>query len=254
MPCRADRGRAVESSASTLLGPEPLGDDVKKSVATIVGLALAATLLAGPGPSDARARHGRRHEPVAAGAFDYYVLSLTWSPEHCAQRRSPPNDTQCGVHRRFGFVTHGLWPQYGDGGYPQSCPTSDRLSSDLVDGMMDIMPSRDLVRHEWQKHGTCSGASPSVYFRHTREAFAAVTVPTRYKHPEDAFRVTAGEVRDDFRASNPRLPQHGIAVRCDGRFLREVRICLSKAGLEPRTCGASVKDDCRGLVTVRPLK
>lgn len=54
-------------------------------------------------------------EPVA-GVFDYYVLSLSWSPTFCLTHQ---NDSQCSG-KGYGFVLHGLWPQYARGGWPQS--------------------------------------------------------------------------------------------------------------------------------------
>ena len=60
----------------------------------------------------------RRHKPKTLtanepGKFDYYVLSLSWSPEHCATTHD--TSTQCAGTRHFGFVVHGLWPQFEHG-------------------------------------------------------------------------------------------------------------------------------------------
>ena len=221
----------------------------------LIGFVVVSVLLAS-GPADARSHQRSRHnpEPAKATSFDYYVLSLSWSPEHCSEKPGGPDDTQCGTSRHFGFVVHGLWPQYENGGYPQSCATSNKLTNDVIDATLDIMPSKDLITHEWQKHGTCSGSSADVYFQHARQAFEAVTVPERYKTPLEAFRVTAADVRSDFRAANPSLADDGIAVLCNGHFFTELRLCLSKDSLAPRTCGAKVKDNCNGRVTVRPLR
>ena len=38
------------------------------------------------------------------------------------------------------------------------------LSKSLITGMLDIMPSRSLVRHQWNKHGTCTGLGGDAYF------------------------------------------------------------------------------------------
>ena len=57
-------------------------------------------------------------EQDSPGQFDFYVLSLSWSPSFCAAaaergRRRAAN-AQCGV-RPYSFVVHGLWPQYEKG-------------------------------------------------------------------------------------------------------------------------------------------
>jgi ribonuclease T2 len=116
------------------------------------------------------------------------------------------------------------------------------------------MPSEDLIRQEWQKHGTCSCLPAEAYFEHARQAFQRVIIPDRYKQPEPAFRVTAASVRDEFRAGNASLPAHGIFVLCNGHFLAELRICLSNDDLVARACGRKVSDNCNGQVTVRSLR
>ncbi|HEY2388083.1 MAG TPA: ribonuclease T2 [Candidatus Binatia bacterium] len=222
----------------------------------IIALALVAL---GPAPSEARGHHrgGRSHDAdqaSVAGAFDYYLLSLSWSPQHCAERTGRGDDAQCGTTRRYSFIVHGLWPQDDGGGFPESCEHGGHLDEDVIAATYDAMPSRDLIRHEWAKHGTCSGLSPERYFGSVRDAFHRVTIPERFRSPDDAFRVTAAAVRDDFRTVNPDVPADGIAVLCTGRFLSEVRLCLTKDGLHPRACGARVKDTCFGEAIVRPIR
>lgn len=220
---------------------------------TIVFLALVATLVTAP-PTSARRRH--HHEPRASASadFDYWVLSLSWSPEHCAERVGPPDDPQCGVTRHYAFVAHGLWPQYAAGGFPESCPTDARLDADVVRGIVDVMPSESLVRHEWTKHGACSGMPPDRYFALVRRAFERVAIPGRWTNPPDAFRVSASDVRSAFRAANPGLPDGSLAVVCNGSYFTELRVCLAKDGTTPRECGRDVGDRCRGVVTVRPVR
>ena len=88
-----------------------------------------------------------------AGEFDYYVFSLSWSPEYCAG--SPGEGSpQCSGERQFGFVVHGLWPQYNRG-YPQFCRNRSRVDNTLIEQLLPLMLSERLIRHEWKKHGTC---------------------------------------------------------------------------------------------------
>src|SRR5262249_22498074 len=54
------------------------------------------------------------------GEFDYYVLSLSWSPSFCETAGgNNARRLQCGG-RPYSFVVHGLWPQY-ERGFPESC-------------------------------------------------------------------------------------------------------------------------------------
>ena len=95
----------------------------------------------------------------APSRFDYYVLSLSWSPQYCA--RALGHEPQCA--RPNAFVVHGLWPQY-ERGYPSDCRTNARVAEATIERMLPIMPSRRLVIHEWRAHGSCSGSSPHAYF------------------------------------------------------------------------------------------
>ena len=116
------------------------------------------------------------------------------------------------------------------------------------------MPSPDLVRHEWEKHGTCSGDSPEVYFQRVRDAFAHVTIPRRFQDPGDGFRLSPADIEREFAEANPGLGAARLAVLCDGRFLQEVRVCLARSDLAPRDCGRRIDDHCPGTVQVAGVR
>src|SRR5713226_8447806 len=137
-----------------------------------------AMLALGLSPAQSKEKNQSRSR---AGAFDYYLLSLSWSPEHCAESAGANDHQQCGEGRRYGFVVHGLWPEY-EKGYPQFCRGNLQVGSRLVQKMLPITPSEQLIRHEWQKHGTCSGLTAEQYFAKVEGAFGRVTIPARYKN------------------------------------------------------------------------
>ncbi len=170
-------------------------------------LLIAASALAGGRPGD----------------FDFYVLSLSWSPTYCATD-GRPDPVQCNTPH--GFVVHGLWPQY-ESGYPSDCPSNmpRRVSQKIVDGLADIMPGAGLVNHEWQKHGMCSGLNQASYFATLRRSSEAVTLPASLA----GRRLAPREIEAAFIAANPRMTETGIAVVCNRGLLQEVRICLTKA-------------------------
>src|SRR5438067_705542 len=61
---------------------------------------------------------------VAPADFDFYVLTLSWSPGFCdlgGERKSPE---QCGRGAAAGFVTHGLWPDNANRDDPRACGLS----------------------------------------------------------------------------------------------------------------------------------
>ena len=88
-----------------------------------------------------------------AEEFDYYVLSLSWSPSWCEYEGDAKNSEQCDPDKDFGWSLHGLWPQYHRG-YPSFCQTAQRQPSRQdTNAMTDIMGSSGLAWHQWKKHG-----------------------------------------------------------------------------------------------------
>jgi ribonuclease T2 len=175
-----------------------------------------------------------------AGNFDYYALVLSWSPTYCSDR-GRDDDTQCNRSdgRRYSFVLHGLWPQY-ESGYPSNCRLSRRpfVPEPVIGSMLDIMPSRGLVIHEYRTHGTCSGMDPVQYFAMAHRLFDGITIPERFRNPLESQITSAADVERDFLRANPNFRSDMITVVCGGPggMLREVRFCLSKDG-KPRSCG-----------------
>ena len=189
-----------------------------------------------------------------AGDFDYYILALSWSPTYCADDAKRGRDQlQCFSDRNYGFVVHGLWPQY-EKGYPEYCDTRFRRPSNkLVDQMLKFSPSKGLVHHEWKKHGTCTGLKPLDYFRKAVKSFKAIKRPESLVGLERPVLMTVREIEDAFYDANPNLPRRSLVVTCKRQKLREVRICFNKDG-KPRRCSQSaLKGSCRNRDKLRIL-
>jgi ribonuclease T2 len=186
----------------------------------------------------------RRQAPSTPGKFDYYLLSLSWSPQYCTDMGDDPEDPQCAPGRRYGFVVHGLWPQNQVGDSPRTCSPAPRLDPQTANSMLDVMPSQQLVLHEWGSHGTCSGLQPGDFFKLTRAAFQKVIIPARYRGPSASLTVPVKQFRQSLVDANPGLKPEDFAIYCDDTFLREVRVCLDK-NLRFRACGIRVHDACR---------
>ena len=211
-----------------------------------VPYAVLALLLA---VSPVAAQDRRQNQP---GQFDFYVLSLSWSPSYCdaAGERGTPPQQQCGA-RPYAFVVHGLWPQY-ENGFPEFCQQpAPRLDRNIVSSMLQLMPSPRLIFNEWDKHGTCSGLSPNAYFETVRKARAAVKIPEAYIGLSEPLMVTPDEVEEAFVLANSGLTRDAIAVTCDSRRLSEVRICVGK-DLRFRSCPEIDARACRREKVVMP--
>ena len=184
-----------------------------------------------------------RAEGERAGAFDYYVLALSWTPTWCAIEGDGRGSPQCDPGQGFGFTLHGLWPQY-EAGWPSYCPTSERNPSrGMTADMADIMGSSGLAWHQWNKHGVCSGLSARDYFALSRLAYERVTRPDLLRNLGREVRLPAEVIEEAFLEENPDLRDETTTVTCrDGR-VQEIRICLTR-DLDPRECGRDVARDC----------
>ncbi len=176
------------------------------------------------------------------GVFDFYLLSLSWSPSHC-EAVGPANDPQQCQQRSLGFVVHGLWPEY-ESGYPDTCPSREpQPTSAEISAMLDVIPTSALIRHEWRTHGTCSGLAVRAYFDLVRAARVRVNVPPSLPVSRSGV-IAPAAVEAAFVAANPGLSTRGMAVTCDEDRLAEVRICLTKS-LAFRDCPAIDRSGCR---------
>lgn len=180
--------------------------------------------------------------PLGSG-FDFYVLSLSWSPSWCIENDPSGRTEQCAAGH--GFIVHGLWPQ-NEQGYPEFCRTreSDRVPEALGRTLFDIMPSMGLIGHEWRKHGSCSGLSQKDYFTVLRAAREKVTIPPALQSVETHRRTTAAEIETTLSAANPGLRDDALAVTCAEGRIEEVRICFSR-DLSFRTCGEIDRGGCK---------
>jgi len=186
-----------------------------------------------------------------AGEFDYYILSLSWSPTWCALEGDARRSPQCGPEKDFGWVLHGLWPQHEEG-WPAYCRTGSRPPSrQMTSEMADIMGDAGAAWHQWKKHGSCSGLEARDYYRLARQAYDSVTRPQALRDLGRDVTLPARLIEEAFVEANPRLSPDAITVTCRDNRIREVRICLTR-GLEPRRCGADAIRDCRSPNALLP--
>lgn len=111
--------------------------------------------------------------------FDYYVLSLSWTPAYCEDEPGQKRRfSQCrNLTRQDSLLLglHGLWPNRRDGRHPEDCAGRPErfcrlpqiaLPAAIEARLKRVMPAADdcLDRHEWFKHGSCTGLSKEAYF------------------------------------------------------------------------------------------
>lgn len=188
-------------------------------------------------------RSAQAGAPLPQGkGFDFYVLALSWSPSYCEAEGEDANQQQCS--RPYGFAVHGLWPQF-EKGWPQDCATTEPdVPRETLQSLYDIMPSAGLIRYEWRKHGTCTQMPQADYFRVLREAWKKIAIPAEFKNVSATIEMDARDIERTFLSANPGMKAAGTAVICDGRYFREIRICMAR-DLSFRSCAEIDDRACR---------
>jgi len=208
------------------------------------GVVIALTLTSVAAPAK------KKKKPASPATFDYYILSLSWSPQHCAETHDP--SPECTGTQPFGFVVHGLWPNSSKGKNPTDCPGPAFDPSFATAQLLKVMPSTDLVRHEWTTHGTCSGLAPKDYFGKVLDAYALVTIPADFRGPNHQVSTTPLDVRQKFAGASSGIPLAAFSVSDKGKYLEEVRVCLTK-DLHAMTC-VDKGDTGAKTILMRPVR
>lgn len=198
-----------------------------------------------------------------APAFDLYVLAQSWQPEFCAGKPLPG----CASPRPFWrshFTLHGLWPERERGSPPSFCagePFDEKSVEEALgmDALVEFWPNvkaqegtadyPGFWKHEWTRHGTCSGLKQVDFFAH---AVALVRNESLAPTPELIQKNVGGSVSTTSLRAAFALPygqeqpnDAGVtaaaALKCvHGDALSQVFTCWQKnAANEPvsrRTC------------------
>jgi ribonuclease T2 len=190
-------------------------------------------------PSAFAKHHHHHNDSEGAGQFDYYLLSLSWAPNYCA---SHPNDrsSECRIGGHHTFVLHGLWPQSTSGPPPMSCSNASPVAAATVDHMLNFMPSRSLIQHEWQEHGTCSGLSAQEYFAQAEQAYTHLQVPPQYRNLNQQRQFDVSDLEKSFAEANG-APADAFRVSCHEGELVNLEVCVDK-NLQYRSCTQSVRE------------
>lgn len=129
--------------------------------------------------------------PVEPGDFDVYLLAQSWSPHFCCTNSDRCTTVPWAFSAKR-LSLHGLWPGFStprDGEtYPSSCAVKATLYAETMPReYIDMAPSfgkwnpekhraevGDLAKHEWKKHGTCSGLTPDQYWNEALRAMLSL--------------------------------------------------------------------------------
>jgi ribonuclease T2 len=192
--------------------------------------------------------------PVAPAPFDYYVMTLSWSPGFCDLGGEDRSPQQCAAGAGDGFVVHGLWPNDRSGADPEDCG-SGRLSSPELAAARDLYPSPGLARHEYLTHGSCTGLGARDYFAAVRYVRDQIAIPPMLKAPGERQRLSPRAIEQAFIDVNANLKPTNIAVTCVRGELVDVRICLTHDLRAFANCPRVTARGCRsGSISVSPVR
>jgi ribonuclease T2 len=125
----------------------------------------------------------------------------------------------------------------------------------VIEDAKGLFPDEGLARHQWRKHGTCSGESPADYYRAVRRAREMVKIPDRLERPNTMTKVLALEIERAFAETNRGLRPEMMAVECGRRLFQGIRICLTKDLRAFRACPEVDRGGCRaGEITVNAVQ
>ncbi len=223
-------------------------------------------------------------------AEDTYTLALSWQPGFCADRAAKA-ECKIAPKDKPRFTLHGLWPDWdanGDGkrnaddafcianaGNRKSMITLDagnwlkmppvKLSqasgTDLEQAMPGVVVGLD--RHEWWKHGTCSGLPVEDYFATAIVLLREVERSglARLLAEEAGGTIKRKQLLDAFERDFGRGSARALMLDCSrgegSTALQEIRIRLKRSGIAQgltedslAVSGKAARGDCAADIRV----
>jgi len=193
--------------------------------------------------------------PAATAPFDFYVMTLSWSPGFCDLGGEEKSPQQCATGVGDGFVVHGLWPDNRASADPADCDSSKAVSPADLAAASGLYPSDNLAEHEYAKHGTCTGLSAADYFADVRYVRDQLNIPAMFKSPHERRQVSPRDIEQAFIAANANLSPKNMAVTCARGELVDVRFCLSRDLKAFVNCPKVAGHTChRRSIAIAPLR
>lgn len=210
-----------------------------------------------------------------AGQFDFYVLQFSWPAEFCFSHSSFPGCEQPTAWQQNNLTLHGLWPNYKavqSGHYwPQCCSSTYGTNltaqeiTPILSELQTFWPSEQnpdpapsdysnsLWGHEWAKHGTCEGSSPTQYFQKAMglAQFPTLATPSVLsKNIGGSFALSDLQKYYNDGQACPSGQPCMVGTQCTGssgsQFLEGITVCLDRTQ-KRIVCPAKViidKQDC----------
>ena len=179
------------------------------------------------------------------------LLAISWQNAFCETHKKKRECRQLekSSYAASHFTLHGLWPQ------PRSkvnChgPKKVKLPKALYKELAEVMPAvkSGLQNHEWKKHGTCYGKSPSEYFEDAISLLKQINTSQvrEFFARNVGKRVSVEQVRRAFDKSFGKGSGRKVKMVCKNGLITELWINL-KGKITPKT---DIKELLKGAKNV----
>mmetsp|Transcript_16884 Transcript_16884/g.28042 ORF Transcript_16884/g.28042 Transcript_16884/m.28042 type:complete len:278 (+) Transcript_16884:131-964(+) len=188
--------------------------------------------------------------------FDLYIMSMSYQPEFCHKHEDYPGCRKPEPFWKSHLTIHGMWPEYKDGTWPSFCTTEvldNATIAPLLSRMEHYWPNVqaltptahhffDFWKHEWSKHGTCSGLTQLQYF----EAALAHFVNTPSILADNyGGTVNKTDLLEAYSNNGDEADAGNVILACQAKhWLSNVRICV---GVMPNG-KATKREPCPSMV------
>lgn len=143
---------------------------------------------------------------------------------------------------RDDFTIHGVWPEYSNGTWPEYCCDTPDCEFDisiiepirykLYTNWNDYNNPPEFWKHEWDRHGTCSGLSELDYFKYGLYLHSSIDI-LEYLQMNDitpGYTYSKKDIENAFTVKP--------LLQCKGNQLEQVGFCVE--GTNIVTCPSGI--------------
>jgi ribonuclease T2 len=137
----------------------------------------------------------------------------------------------------------------------ENCSRDQTNLSPLQERVVErVMPDKALRDEDWQKNGSCTGMTPTVYFRTIATYAQRLKIPSELASPRDTV-LAKSHIISRLEQLNPGLTEKSILLRCtpdashELPILTELRSCYNTSG-QYDACPAYIKSNCPTNVVI----
>jgi ribonuclease T2 len=182
-----------------------------------------------------------------------FTLIIRMTPAACALDPDLQKLRQC--QDGFTLTISSLQAERASGKRLENCSHDQTNLSPLQERVVErVMPDKQLRDEDWQRNGSCTGMSPTVYFRTIATYAQRLKIPSELASPRDTV-LTKSYIINKLQQLNPGLTEKSLLLRCtaeSGRefpVLTELRSCYNTQG-QYDACPANIKSNCPSSVVI----